>query len=662
MLNEVVEGSRVEVFGDEYEVCHIDGRRLRLAAVGGGQSKYFDRVKLAALFAAETARIIYKPPNNRGSERSFLTFSDEQVRKALWRRDCIVYIDKQLGPRWGKEKVEKLLQSCDLEWRDDAARSYASVMRWRKMYREADESLTALMSREDERGPRDKRFPPEAWELFIETLAAFAANPRNLKAKTIRQAFITKALSPDFDDIVFSSDGKPPSPRTINRWLNQSDLLVRLTAKCGAKKAKKLLRAAGRSTELAETFSFLQADGNLMDILIIDPDTGEVVGRAYLTVIFDPISSCVVAFFISCAPFSACTILATLRQAITSPEDPTTSPRGVPKTLVIDNGSDYISNALRLSCFKLGLEIRCLRTGDPNGKAEIERFFREVGEFLHDLPGTTWSNPQERGDYESENLACVTLDMLRTGVSRWIEIYHRDDRGEKRRTPLALWNEFLRLNGEPTTYSAEEADILCRRQVSATVVSGRVRNNFLFWKSHLLRESEVLCREQKKKLQVEFLIDDSDLSCVFARMPGSTQIIKLDSTTPIYCTGLSSFEHDLIRERKKELIKKKDHAMSDFELYVERERLRDELIEEAKTNKRAVRRLARINESKVYERPTVREEKTGDKLAATRVELPDIEADSPVTEELSAFKIQDIADDASLYKRVHVRNVVMGES
>jgi hypothetical protein len=125
---------------------------------------------------------------------------------------------------------------------------------------------------------------------------------------------------------------------------------------------------------------------------------------------------------------------------------------------------------------------------------------------------------------------------------------------------------------------------------------------------------------------------------------------------------LSSFEHDLIRERKKELIKKKDHAMSDFELYVERERLRDELIEEAKTNKRAVRRLARINESKVYERPTVREEKTGDKLAATRVELPDIEADSPVTEELSAFKIQDIADDASLYKRVHVRNVVMGES
>ena len=43
----------------------------------------------------------------------------------------------------------------------------------------------------------------------------------------------------------------------------------------------------------------------------------------------------------------------------------------------------------------------------------IERVIGTLMELVHALPGTTFSNPTERGSYDSDRTACLTLDSKR---------------------------------------------------------------------------------------------------------------------------------------------------------------------------------------------------------------------------------------------------------
>ncbi|MCB1833652.1 MAG: Mu transposase C-terminal domain-containing protein [Geminicoccaceae bacterium] len=61
--------------------------------------------------------------------------------------------------------------------------------------------------------------------------------------------------------------------------------------------------------------------------------------------------------------------------------------------------------------------------------------------LIHEAPGTTFSNPVERGKYDSDKTACLTLDEL----ERWLavaiaKVYHlRPHEGIGCETPLARW-------------------------------------------------------------------------------------------------------------------------------------------------------------------------------------------------------------------------------
>lgn len=78
----------------------------------------------------------------------------------------------------------------------------------------------------------------------------------------------------------------------------------------------------------------------------------------------------------------------------------------------------------------------------PQRKGAVERFFstQNLG-LIHNLPGTTFSNIQQRGDYDSEKNACFTLPQLEAVVVKWIvDGYHQTPhRGLDNRTPAQVW-------------------------------------------------------------------------------------------------------------------------------------------------------------------------------------------------------------------------------
>ena len=113
---------------------------------------------------------------------------------------------------------------------------------------------------------------------------------------------------------------------------------------------------------------------------------------------------------------------------------------GKPNIIHVDNGSDFHSNALIRGCLQHGIKIEYRPIGKPHYGGIIERVIGTMMKLVHTIPGTTFSNIKEKGDYPSENKACLTLSEL----EKWLIIaitkyYHLRLHTGISQTPLKLY-------------------------------------------------------------------------------------------------------------------------------------------------------------------------------------------------------------------------------
>lgn len=238
---------------------------------------------------------------------------------------------------------------------------------------------------------------------------------------------------------------KMPSLETVRKIVNRIDSYERDLKRHGKHYAKRRHHVSGASTVVSEPLEACQADGQIMDIIVVEPerDDGQPqqpIGRPYLTVVIDVRTRCVLAALVSLAPFCGGTLLKTMAIAVVASPG---RPRGIMSKLIIDNGSDYQDSGFMRFCASIDITLEPCPPRTPNGKAFVERFFRTISEDLvHKLPGTTFSNPTARGDYSSQTFARLTLEDLDQHVQTWIdEVYHHRPIRGLGRAPLAVWND-----------------------------------------------------------------------------------------------------------------------------------------------------------------------------------------------------------------------------
>jgi len=113
-----------------------------------------------------------------------------------------------------------------------------------------------------------------------------------------------------------------------------------------------------------------------------------------------------------------------------------------PEKVLHDAGNAYIAGVTEMLCGQLKID----KITAPKAKAFIrgamERVFRTVHSgLLARAPGKTFSNVVERGDYDSEAEAVLTLDDLISIVVIWIvDVYHNTPNGGRDGlTPSDLW-------------------------------------------------------------------------------------------------------------------------------------------------------------------------------------------------------------------------------
>ncbi len=149
--------------------------------------------------------------------------------------------------------------------------------------------------------------------------------------------------------------------------------------------------------------------------------TDEGLRKTYLVSLFDDASRliCHSAF---CLDETNLSIEGVLKQALLK--------RGLPKKLVVDNGSAYKAQSLQQICARIKVQLIYCRPYEPEGKAKLERWHRTFREqFLTELA-------LSQAD---------SLDALNARLWVWVEqVYHRNSHsGLAHKTPLACWQADL---------------------------------------------------------------------------------------------------------------------------------------------------------------------------------------------------------------------------
>lgn len=312
---------------------------------------------------------------------------------------------------------------------------------------EADPRVTSMLPRR--RGRRDG-------DLVL------AAEVDEVIQAAIDEMFLTRQR-PRVSDLVTEirrrcwTLGLPrPSRKTVQKRIDQRAPREVLARREGRKAARDRFVPATGSLDAPWPLALIQIDHTLIDVMAVDSVTRQPIQRPWLTIAIDVHSRCVAGFHLTLEAPSATSVALCLAHAAL-PKTGWLMARdiagawpveGVPERLHLDNAKEFHSEALRRGCEQYGIAVDYRPVRAPHYGGHIERLIGTMMGKVHLLPGTTFSSVREKGDYDPEKTAAMTLEE----IERWlghaiVGVYHRDLHRGIGMPPVAAWERGLAGDG-----------------------------------------------------------------------------------------------------------------------------------------------------------------------------------------------------------------------
>lgn len=545
-------GMRFSMRGSEYEVCFAQYGVVRYASVNGGNPYRLQINKFQDYQARKEIKIqkpdLYKGYQIQGCDDGGYapaSLSKKELSEGMRRiRYAETAIAELVHPNSFKE-ITKWLPDCASRLKDENPPVSRTVSSWVKTYRE--KGRDALFAPERKRGNRTLQFSPEIHILMLEALDEYLNQKERRDAKDVLAHINGRLAEKDLLD----KDGEKvatPSQRTIRRYLKQLDPYLLIRIKQGSLAAERAARAAGKVITSPGPMHLVQIDTHFLKVFVVDPETGDILGKPYLVCAFDVRTRCIVGVYISLMPASAATTLGVVMDMLTRPNSGL--PGGIPIYLIPDNGVEFKNAAVVRLCVNLSIHFEPAQVRDPNGKAHVERFFSTLSNYLiQKLSGRTFSDLDERGEYKSEKEATATLEDIEKYVRFWIEEeYHQRIHSGTSRAPIMHWKEET-ANVPRHGLTETDVDVLARTPYQVRINRGRVRVEKLEFYSHALKTLEA-----EHKGSVTVLLNELDLSYVYVQDPYEKgNLIKAESIDPEYTKGLTLSEHIEVQKQKEKI-------------------------------------------------------------------------------------------------------------
>lgn len=253
-----------------------------------------------------------------------------------------------------------------------------------------------------------------------------------------------------------------PSLGTIANRIKRLTPRETLRKTHGAKGASDKLDLKPGRKIVSRPLEYVQMDHTRVDVLVVDENDGSVLGRPWLTVLIDLYSRVILGYYLSMHSPNSSSVAAALTMACLPKREfmehfqarNVTYPfYGKPESLGMDNAAEFTSSNFFQACEENKIKPENRVIGKKHYGGHVERLIGTMmNKYVHFLPGTTFSNPQEKGDYDSEGKSVMTFRRLQQWFAMQVEDYHNERHsGLKRRRPANVWLDYFKDElGEPT--------------------------------------------------------------------------------------------------------------------------------------------------------------------------------------------------------------------
>lgn len=389
----------------------------------------------------------------------------------------------------------------------------------------------------------------------------------NIISREIERTYLTKKSMTKYgvirriEAICTKKDIEKPKSITIYKILEKIDErhLIRFR---GTKKEQAKFKNVDRgyTNEVAQyPGHIVEIDHKILDIILINED-GEVVGRAWLTAGIDLYTRMIWGAHISYDEpstdkvinlFKNGTFIKRAKEQFETNND--WSIFGKPKIFHFDNGKDFRSaDVERIVTEVYGSEIDFRPIRQPQYGGAIERFFKRLDtEVIHNLDGTTKSNPADLGDINPAHYARLTLAELEKIVIKWIvDIYHFDKHQGLPRyepIPMARYLEGLEFGGLPLYVEPSDEQqfkLGLMHQAKRLYSRDGIRLKGIQYKTSEL--SDLIGTKQRHIIKY----DNSDISKVYLLHPEKKEYIVVPAVSPkeTEIAGMHRFYYNWIKE------------------------------------------------------------------------------------------------------------------
>lgn len=319
----------------------------------------------------------------------------------------------------------------------------ATLYRWRRDYLNSG-LLSSLLPAKPGGGRGKSRLQNPAVEEIIKN--------------TIREYYQTdahpsvSATHKKIKELCEAAHEPPPDYQTVRRrilWRSGREMTA---ARFGEKIARELHDPnMGSVPDANWPLALVMVDHTELPVMIVHEETRRPIGRPWVTFSIDAYSRVVPGMYLSLDAPSAMSAGMCLSHSIL-PKEKWLDERGIEAEwpcwgvmgiLHLDNAKEFRGNMLRAACeeYMIDLHLRPVKT--PHYGAYIERLMGTVSEELKDVPGTTFGNVKEKGEYDSEGNAIMTLTELERWLVLFIAKYHHRLHAGIGTSPLARYREGL---------------------------------------------------------------------------------------------------------------------------------------------------------------------------------------------------------------------------
>lgn len=447
-------------------------------------------------------------------ERGLLTLSESAWAKAKKRADVI-------GPLAALPAVSRLAAEAAAA---EIGVSVRQVYKLIKRYRLSDGLVTDLATGCPTGGKGRSRIAPEIEKLISESIEQFYLTRQKRSQAAVEREIWMRCKQSAY---------KLPSRNTIRARIKKLDPKMTAQKRLGTDAARSLHSAGGKPPEPSGPLDIVQMDHTPVDLIVVDECSREPIGRPYLTIAIDTFTRCIVGMLLTLEAPSATSVGLCLTHTVTDKSrwlsglgitDMTWPMHGKPSKIFLDNASEFKSDALKRGCEQHGIEREYRPPGQPHFGGIVERVIGTAMKMVHELPGTTFSNTKERGDYDSEKRAILTVRELEKWLTLAIGTYHESIHSGLWETPAACWRRNIG-NVKTSTVSNERAFLIDFLPVLRRNIS---RTGFVI--DHITYYSDVLKAWIARRHDLDkFIIrrDPRDLSKVWVLDPVSSHYLEI---------------------------------------------------------------------------------------------------------------------------------------